>query len=111
RDDELRRGWHGKNEDISINGTLYPAANLKFHYNFSDSASEYKHYHFLSLSREESIKMQRAFGADGYVLINDIETFYKTINNSLKDSAKGTEMDCRTVKYYDDRDDPKFSTL
>ncbi|NBV24969.1 MAG: hypothetical protein EBS05_24000 [Proteobacteria bacterium] len=109
RDDELHRMWHEADRIIEIQGVSYPASDIVFKQPTSNEAVDERHYHLLSLSNEESPKLQRAFGADGYVIIRNFEGFAKVLRDALRAKWKDAKVCSGQIKYYDDRDAPKFN--
>ena len=111
RDDELQRTWHTADTTFEISGISYPASDIVFKQPMSNEAGDVRHYHCLFLSKEESPKLQRAFGAAGYVVIHDYNEFSDILRNALRTKWKDAKVCSGQIRYYDDRDAPKFDGL
>jgi len=111
RDDELHRSWHGPNRTILIGETPYPASNIVFKQPIKQRNGDFTHYHSIFFSSEESAKLQRAFDAEGYVLIHDYSEFYGIISEKLSEFVPALNWGSSWVKYYDDKINPSFTKI
>jgi hypothetical protein len=110
RDDEMSRHWHMSNTNLPIKGVEYPASNLVHRRQLKSPEDGGTTYHLLSFSIEESPKLQRAFDADGYIVVLSPDKFYDTILSALRQKLGETSggIEFRGVKYYDDLEEPIF---
>jgi hypothetical protein len=111
RDDELQRSWHLANRVLTINGVEYPASNMRLSQPVlrKDGCSQV--YHSLSFSLEESAKLQRAFSAEGYIVVHDYARFYEIVAEALRSRAKNSQWSSGSVTYYDDRTEPEWKNV
>jgi hypothetical protein len=63
------------------------------------------------MSTEESAKLQRAFNADGYVLVQSYRTFYEVLSNALREKYGEVHCCSSVINYYDDRQEPTLKTV
>lgn len=111
KDDELLRSWHAADTVFSIGGVDYPASDLVMRRPLKEKGGAFVHYHCLSMSTEESVKLQRAFNAEGYVLIQNYRTFYEVLSKTLREKCGNVHCCSSAIKYYDDRQDPTLSAV
>ncbi len=111
KDDELVRSWHAADTVFSIGGVDYPASDLVMRRPLKDKGGAFVHYHCLSMSTEESPKLQRAFNADGYVLVQSYRTFYEVLSNALREKYGEVHCCWSAINYYDDRQEPTLKTV
>jgi hypothetical protein len=109
RDDEVERSWHAANTTLVINDVSYPASELIFRKSIERKDGGSIPYHCLSLSTQESPKLQRAFGAEGYVVVHDGELFRKAIVQALEARFENSQWSSGGIRYYDDRDAPSWN--
>jgi hypothetical protein len=57
--------------------------------------------HLVSFSAEQSMKLKRAFAADGAVLIREPKVFVDLVWEELSRSQPDTTLELARVKYYD----------
>jgi hypothetical protein len=106
RDDEVVRSWHAANTTFVIKDIPYPASDLVFRNGIERKDGGSIPYHSLSFSIEESPKLQRAFAAEGYVVIHDGEAFRKAITHALEAKIENCQWSSGGIRYYDDRTAP-----
>jgi len=117
RDDEVARASHYPDQSLKIGEITYPANNLIRTNHYGSATGKFPYYHFLSLTTEESHKLQRDFKAEGYILISDFDQFYETIHTALKKVLVNFKLKFGYIEYYDDlmprrfvsRDDFEFA--
>lgn len=110
QDDELQRDAHLPDAKAITAGTSYPATNLMVSRKIRHRGGDFIHYNFLSMSFEESPKLQRAFEAEGYVMIHDFEVFYATIKAALHTKLGCGRLAYDHIRYYDDRVPPDLKS-
>jgi hypothetical protein len=111
RDDELQRSWHMPDTILTIGGVEYPASDLVLRRGMKETGGGSINYHCLAMSTEESVKLQRAFGAEGYVLVHDYRAFYELLSKALLDRFGKLHCCSSRITYYDDCQEPQFATL
>jgi hypothetical protein len=111
RDDELGRKWHLPDTVVTLGGESYPASDLVIHRPMKLKDGTYVRYHCLSMSTKESVKLQRAFDTDGYVLIHDSKVFFDVLSEALRRKFKGISCHLAAVRYFDDGDEPNLITV
>ena len=99
-DNEMMRSYHAADCIITIAGTSYPSKDFVINQKIADDGNLI-HYYLLSLSREKSRKLGRAFGADGYVIIHSPKVFFDLLDEALKPDHPSAGMVLRNVAYYD----------
>lgn len=111
KDDEMKRLWHVPDMPVTISGISYPGSNIRIARCLEPTKGSPRSYHILALSFEESPKLQRAFEADAYVLINDPQVFFDTLKKAISEQLLGACLAFGEVEYFDDLETPKFELV
>ncbi|MFL6519184.1 MAG: hypothetical protein ACJ8NS_03110 [Chthoniobacterales bacterium] len=101
RDDEHARPYMVPDQIVVFNGGSYPTTRIRMRHNIVAADHQPLPYHFASFSAEQSLKMQRAFTADGAVLITNPKAFADLVWRALSREQPHTSLQLARVKYYD----------
>lgn len=107
----MRRTWLLADGPIVIGANQYHMRHGTASHDLIKKSGDPAHYHILCLSLEESAKLQRAFGADGYVLINRFREFYELITQAIANKYGVTARASDLVKYFDPLLGPRAKNL
>jgi hypothetical protein len=102
KDDETRRHHRRPNQVITIGGVQYPASEIKISYDIAETNAAPIPYHILCTSSEESLKLNRAFNAEGFVKIRRPREFLELARVALKQVSPTADLAMENVRYYDD---------
>jgi hypothetical protein len=96
RDNEHERPYMVHDQPLEFDsGQSYFGTQIRMRHRIAAS------YHIVSFSAEQSMKLKRAFAADGAVLLREPKLFVDLVWEELSRSQPGATLELARVKYYD----------
>ena len=101
KDDEQKRMFMHPNQVVTIGEIKYPTSDIEFKIQILGDDCLPLSYHFVSFSTEESVKLARAFGTDGCVIIKDPSKFFDLLEKEIIRRYPKADVSRSNVTYYD----------